>query len=120
MTRRRPVPPLPPAGGGAPGVDRPFRPEDIDGRVAVAVRGPGRVEVLTAPDRAVLTAGEILTLLHAGAAAVVTRPEGAYLTVGYAWPISTSGRVVYLLDQHPAQAAARYGHTTPIEGTRVA
>ena len=114
----RPMPPVP--SSGTPGVDRPFRAEDIDGRVVVVTRGPGTCEVLTAPDRAVMTAGEILTLVKAGAAALVDRDPAPIVTIGYAWPISSSGRVVYQLDQHPDHAAGRYGLTTPIEGTRVA
>lgn len=101
------------------GVDRPFRPEDITGQVVVNYRGPF-VEVVQAPDVAVLPASNIFQLLAAGVAALRIIDGTHYLLVGYAYPISTNGRAVYRLHADPRRAVALGGYTATIEGTRVA
>ena len=108
------------AAAGTPGVDRPVHPDDLLGTFAVVCRGPGQVEVIAAPDRVSVLAVIVLHLVGAGAASCVSRPDGLYLTLGYAWPISASGRVVYRLSSNPQAAIGLGGVTARIEGTRVA
>lgn len=108
------------APAGTPGVDRPVHPDDLLSTFAVVCRGPGHVEVIAAPDRVSVLAVIVLHLVGAGAAACVSRPDGLYLTLGYAWPISASGRVVYRLSSNPQSAIGLGGITARIEGTRVA
>jgi hypothetical protein len=108
------------APAGTPGIDRTVRPEDLTGTVVVSMRGPGHVEILSAPDHVVLRAHIVLELLGAGVASYTVRPDGHHLTIGYAWPISTSGRVVYRLSSDPQAAIGLGGITARIEGTRIA
>lgn len=104
---------------GEAGVDRPFRPEDITGRLLVTCRG-AFVEVAQAPAVAVLQLSEVFQLM-AGGVAILRIVDGAYyLVVGYRWPVSTNGRVVYRLSADPRRAMAMGGYTVTIEGTRVA
>lgn len=108
------------APAGTPGVDRPLRPSDLNATVVLVQRGPGSLEVLAAPDHIVIDAVGVLHLVGIGAASCVVRPDGRYLTLGYAWPISASGRVVYRLSSDPQAAIGLGGITARIEGTRVA
>lgn len=104
---------------GEPGVDRPFRPEDITGHVVVNVRG-SHVEVAQAPDAAVLPASHVFQMLRAGVATLTVVDGVHHLLIGHPWPRSAGGRVVYRLSADPRRAVAMGGYTVTIEGTRVA